>query len=68
MRETQIVRALQRGRDTVPALVATLYAGLKPALHRAATLTVEAHLKHMIEDERVAALPGGRYQDASAAR
>jgi len=68
MRETQIVRALQRGRDTVPALVATLYAGLKPALHRAAALTVEAHLKHMIEDERVAALPGGRYQEASAAR
>jgi glyoxylase-like metal-dependent hydrolase (beta-lactamase superfamily II) len=67
MRETQIARALQRGRDTVPALVETLYVGLKPTLHRAATLTVEAHLKHMIEDERVAALPGGRYE-ANAAR
>ena len=61
MRETQIGRALMRGRDTVPALVETLYAGLAPALHRAAALTVEAHLKHMIEDGRVAALPDGRY-------
>ena len=61
MRESQIGRALMRGRDTVPALVETLYAGLAPALHRAAALTVEAHLKHMIEDGRVAALPDGRY-------
>ncbi len=61
MRESQIGRALTRGRDTVPALVETLYAGLAPALHRAAALTVEAHLKHMIEDGRVAALPDGRY-------
>ncbi|MGZ5920927.1 MAG: MBL fold metallo-hydrolase [Rhizomicrobium sp.] len=61
MRESQIGRALMRGRDTVPALVETLYAGLAPALHRAAALTVEAHLKHMIEDGRVAALPEGRY-------
>ena len=60
MRETQIGRALQRGRDTVPALVETLYAGLAPALHRAAALTVEAHLKHMIEEGRVKAQPDGR--------
>jgi glyoxylase-like metal-dependent hydrolase (beta-lactamase superfamily II) len=62
MRESQIGRALKRGRDTVPALVETLYAGLAPALHRAAALTVQAHLKHMIEDGRVAALPDGRYE------
>ena len=61
MRETQIGRALQRGHDTVPVLVQTLYAGLAPALHRAAALTVEAHLKHMIEDGRVAALEDGRF-------
>jgi glyoxylase-like metal-dependent hydrolase (beta-lactamase superfamily II) len=61
MRENQIGRALQRGRDTVPALVETLYAGLAPALHRAATLTVQAHLKHMIEDRRVTALADGRF-------
>ena len=61
MRETQIALALQRGHDTVPTLVQTLYAGLAPALHRAATLTVEAHLKHMIGDGRVAALEDGRF-------
>ena len=61
MRETQIARALERGHDTVPALVQTLYAGLAPALTRAATLTVEAHLKHMIGDGRVAALEDGRF-------
>jgi len=61
MRETQIGRALQRGHDRVPMLVQTLYAGLAPALHRAAALTVEAHLKHMIEDGRVAALEDGRF-------
>ncbi len=67
MRETQITRALGRGRDTVPKLVETLYAGLKPALARAAMLTVEAHLKHMIDDGRVRALADGRYE-LSAAR
>ena len=65
MREAQIQRALARGQETVPELVATLYAGLKPALHRAAALTVEAHLKHMIEDARIRALPGGRYELSS---
>ena len=68
MRETQIARALHRGRDTVPALVETLYASLNPALRRAAALTVEAHLKHMIEEGRIAAQPDGRYQELSAAR
>ena len=67
MRESQILRALGRGHRTVPALVDVLYAGLKPALHRAAALTVEAHLKHLIEDNRVAAGPDGRYE-LSAAR
>jgi hypothetical protein len=61
MRETQIARAIERGDDRVPLLVRTLYAGLAPALHRAAALTVEAHLKHMTEDGRVAALEDGRY-------
>ena len=67
MRESQILRALGRGHATVPALVGVLYAGLKPQLHRAAALTVEAHLKHLIEDDRVAAGPDGRYE-LSAAR
>jgi len=35
--------------------------GLPPALMRAAALTVEAHLKHMIEDGRVREMSDGRY-------
>ncbi|HEY4274231.1 MAG TPA: MBL fold metallo-hydrolase [Rhizomicrobium sp.] len=67
MRETQIARALARGRDTVPLLVESLYAGLAPSLHRAAALTIQAHLKHMEEEGRAAPLPDGRYE-ASAPR
>jgi glyoxylase-like metal-dependent hydrolase (beta-lactamase superfamily II) len=66
MRENQIGRALGRGLGTVPELVAVLYAGLKPALHRAAALTVEAHLQHMLEEGKIRALPDGRYELSSA--
>jgi len=62
MREGQIQRSLMQGGKTVPELVAILYAGLKPALHRAATLTVEAHLKHMTEDGRIRSQPDGYYE------
>jgi glyoxylase-like metal-dependent hydrolase (beta-lactamase superfamily II) len=62
MRESQIARAIKRGRNTVPLLVETLYVGLSPALVRAASLTVEAHLLHMAEDKRIDALSGGRYE------
>lgn len=67
MRESQIARAIKRGKNTVPLLVETLYAGLSPGLSRAAQLTVEAHLLHMIEDKRVRAVDDGRYE-LSAAR
>jgi glyoxylase-like metal-dependent hydrolase (beta-lactamase superfamily II) len=67
MRESQIARAIKRGKNTAPLLVETLYAGLAPGLMRAAQFTVEAHLLHMIEDKRIRALPGGRYE-LSAAR
>jgi glyoxylase-like metal-dependent hydrolase (beta-lactamase superfamily II) len=66
MRENQIRRGLERGLGTVPELVAVLYAGLKPALHRAAALTVEAHLQHMLEEEKIRTLPDGRYELRSA--
>lgn len=62
MREGQIARMLARGRDSVPLLVETLYAGLSPMLLNAARLTVEAHLAHMIGDGRVKALSDGRYE------
>ena len=53
MREAQIANCLARGEDSIPAIVARLYADLKPALLPAASLTVLAHLEHMIEDGRV---------------
>jgi glyoxylase-like metal-dependent hydrolase (beta-lactamase superfamily II) len=54
MREGQVASCLARGDNTVTAIVARLYADVKPALRAAAALTVEAHLEHMIEDGRVA--------------
>lgn len=62
MRESQIARALGRGRNSVPLLVETLYAGLSPALVGAARLTIEAHLAHMVADGRVKASGEGRYE------
>jgi glyoxylase-like metal-dependent hydrolase (beta-lactamase superfamily II) len=52
-REAQVLDALRRGTCTIPALVAALYAGLDQRLHRAAALTVEAHLIKLEKDGRV---------------
>jgi glyoxylase-like metal-dependent hydrolase (beta-lactamase superfamily II) len=60
MREAQIAASLARGTDTIPAIVAKLYAGLQPVLTRAAALTVQAHLEHMIEEGK-AVRDGTRY-------
>lgn len=61
LREAQIASSIRRGADTVPAIVARLYAGLSPALHKAAALTVRAHLEHLVEEGRIVALPDKRY-------
>lgn len=61
MRESQIARAIKRGKNTVPLLVQTLYAGISPSLARAASLTVEAHLLHMAADGRVKPMPDASY-------
>jgi glyoxylase-like metal-dependent hydrolase (beta-lactamase superfamily II) len=53
MREAQIAACLARGENGITALVARLYAGLKPELVPAACLTVRAHLEHMIAQGRV---------------
>jgi glyoxylase-like metal-dependent hydrolase (beta-lactamase superfamily II) len=53
MREAQIAGSLARGTDTIAAIVAKLYVGLQPVLTRAAALTVQAHLEHMIEEGKV---------------
>jgi glyoxylase-like metal-dependent hydrolase (beta-lactamase superfamily II) len=61
MREAQIAGCLPRGTDTIAAIVAKLYAGLQPILTRAAALTVQAHLEHMIEEGK-AVRDGERYR------
>jgi glyoxylase-like metal-dependent hydrolase (beta-lactamase superfamily II) len=54
MREAQIAACVAQGYETIPDIVAKLYAGLSPALGHAAALTVQAHLEHLIEDGKAA--------------
>lgn len=61
LRAAQIASCIRRGADTVPAIVSRLYADVAPALHKAAALTVRAHLEHLMEEGRVVALADGRY-------
>ncbi|MEO0672701.1 MAG: MBL fold metallo-hydrolase [Pseudomonadota bacterium] len=49
MREQAIADAIRNGHDTINAVVALIYAQIDPALHRAAAMSVEAHVAHMIE-------------------
>ena len=52
-REASILVALAEGAETVPDLVARVYAGLDPALTRAAGLSTLAHLEDLSERGRV---------------
>ena len=61
MRERQIVDALGAGIDTVPAIVARLYADVPPVLHGAAGLTVRAHLEKLIAEEVAVDESGDRF-------
>jgi glyoxylase-like metal-dependent hydrolase (beta-lactamase superfamily II) len=60
-RAAQVRDAMARGVDTVPALVAELYADVAPALHKAAALTVQAHLEQMLRAGEVVQ-SAGRYR------
>jgi hydroxyacylglutathione hydrolase len=53
MRERQILEALGDGLRTVPELVARLYAGVSPALHMAAGMSVHSHLLKLEKEWRV---------------
>jgi glyoxylase-like metal-dependent hydrolase (beta-lactamase superfamily II) len=53
-REAAILARLAAGDDTIPAMVAAIYAGLDPRLRNAAGRSVLAHLIALIEDGRVA--------------
>lgn len=53
-REAQILRQIEEGHTTIPAMVETMYADIDKRLHPAARRSVLAHLIHMVETGRVA--------------
>ena len=55
MRETEILRCIEAGADTIAAMVADMYRHIPAAMHRAASRSVLAHLEHMAETGRVKA-------------
>lgn len=55
MRESEILRCIEAGIVTIPAMVAHLYQHIPPAMHHAAARSVLAHLEHMAETGRVEA-------------
>ena len=61
-RERQIVRALQAGCHTVPALVQKIYAAYPQHLHAAAAQSVRAHLDKLIDEGRVTRTNDERFQ------
>jgi glyoxylase-like metal-dependent hydrolase (beta-lactamase superfamily II) len=59
-RENQVLAAVKDGLDTIPAMVARLYADVDKRLHPAAARSVEAHLIKLEREGRVVR-DGGRY-------
>jgi ribonuclease/clavin/mitogillin len=53
MRERQILECLGEGPATIPQLVSRIYVDVAPALHRAAGMSVEAHLTKLSREGRV---------------
>jgi glyoxylase-like metal-dependent hydrolase (beta-lactamase superfamily II) len=60
-REAQIVAAIKDGLDTIPAMVARIYAGVDKGLHAAASRSVLAHLIKLESEGRVSH-DGARYR------
>lgn len=63
-REAQILSCLESGVETIPEIVARIYADVDPRLHPAAARSVQAHLIQLCEEGRV--VPDTR--DAHSAR
>jgi glyoxylase-like metal-dependent hydrolase (beta-lactamase superfamily II) len=64
MRENQVMAALRAGRDSVPAIVESIYDGLSSALVAAAAENVQAHLDKLRREGR-ATEQDGRWTSAS---
>ena len=54
-REAQLLALIADGVDQIPAMVAVLYAAVRPELHRAAARSVLAHLTAMVDGGRIRA-------------
>ncbi|MGH7773861.1 MAG: MBL fold metallo-hydrolase [Candidatus Binatia bacterium] len=53
MREQEVLRSLQNGHHTIPAITAAIYVGTPAALLSVARRSVEAHLLKLIKEGRV---------------
>ncbi len=53
MRERQILEALGDGLRTIPEMVARIYVDVSPALHGAASMSVQSHLLKLKKEGRV---------------
>lgn len=49
MREDAILDCIKQGRSTIAEIVAIVYRGLEPRLVNAASLSVAAHVEHLVE-------------------
>ena len=65
-REAQILAAVRAGARTVGDVVARVYAAVDPALHPAAAVSVEAHLRKLA-DEGLVRFSGGGWSGAVGA-
>ena len=57
-REAQVLDAIRRGLDLIPAMVDVLYADVREELHKPARRSVLAHLVKLVDDGKVAVADG----------
>lgn len=49
LREQSILECVKNGQTTIPEIVAVIYRGIDPRLVKAASLSVAAHVEHLVE-------------------
>ncbi len=58
-RESQVIRSVAEGIDTVAPMVRSMYAAVAPELHIPAARSVLAHLIHLVDEGRLRVRGGG---------